>query len=110
MSIPCHRCGLFSGYFGPQYIVCAIYPTGPTQDPCPDFAEVIEDWQPLGVILHEGELIKDWPGYLSTAERSEVLENHPNFTGVCPQCGAGFGDSSPIHYDCACGWIDDSIN
>ena len=106
----CERCDYFSGCLTESYLVCAVHPTGPAQDACPDFTEVIEAWEALGGTYENGELIKDWAGYLSTVERSEVLESHPYFTGVCPQCSAKHGNSRPVHYDCACGWMDDSIN
>ena len=106
----CQRCDLFSGYLTEGFLVCAMHPTGPIQDPCSDFAEVIEGWEPLGGVYENGELAKDWAGYLTTSERSELLENHPYFTGVCPKYGESFGNSRLIHYDCACGWTDDSIN
>lgn len=111
MSALCQKCDCFSGYLAEGFLVCAIHPSGPVQDPCPDFAEMVEDWQPLGAISDNSELVKDWAGYLTTAERTEVLKNHPYFTGICPKCETSFGDSRPIHYDCGeCGWIDDSIN
>ncbi|NJM67019.1 MAG: hypothetical protein HC851_15785 [Acaryochloris sp. RU_4_1] len=112
MTYPtCDRCQNFSGFLAPGFLVCAIHPFGPNQNPCPDFAEVIEDWQPVGGAYYNGELIRDWPEFLTTVERLEILETHPFFTGKCPRCGASFGDARPIHYDCgACGWRDDSIN
>ena len=65
----------------------------------------------MGAFYKDNELIKDWVGYLTASERIEVLESHPYLTGICPKCGASFGESRPIHYDCReCGWIDDSIN
>ncbi|WP_315876959.1 hypothetical protein [Acaryochloris sp. 'Moss Beach'] len=107
----CQRCDRFSGYLAEGFLVCAIHPSGPDQNPCQDFTKVIEDWQPLGAISENGELVKDWVGYLTSVERIEVLESHPYFTGICPKCGASFGDSRPVHYDCErCGWMDDSIN
>lgn len=55
MSVLCHRCDRFSGYLGSQYLVCAIHPSGPDQHPCLDFAEVIEDWKPVGLqLVQEG--------------------------------------------------------
>jgi hypothetical protein len=41
----------------------------------------------------------------------EILDNHPFFTGVCPQCRYRFEqDNLPVHFDCPdCGWIDDSV-
>lgn len=107
----CQQCDRFSGYLADGFLVCAIHPCGPEQNPCPDFAEVIEDWQPLGGTYINDEFFKDWPGYLASAERIGVLDSHPYFTGICPKCGASFGDSRPVHYDCGeCGWMDDSIN
>jgi hypothetical protein len=36
----CQRCQLFSGFLGDEYPVCGIFPLGPKEIPCPDFAEV----------------------------------------------------------------------
>lgn len=107
----CHQCDRFSGYLTEGFLVCAIHPSGPVQNPCPDSAEVIEDWEAVGAFYKDNELLKDWAGYLTSSERIEVLESHPIFTGICPECGASFRDCRPIHYDCReCGWMDDSIN
>jgi hypothetical protein len=100
---------LFSGYLGKDYLVCGIHPTGPQENPCPDFAEVVGDWESVGGAYYGGELIQDWPGFLTTQERLAILETHPFFTGVCPECGASFEDERRVHYDCACGWKDDSV-
>ncbi len=40
---PCHRCDRFSGYLAEGFLVCAIHPCGPDQNPCPDFVEVVEN-------------------------------------------------------------------
>ncbi|NJM78297.1 MAG: hypothetical protein HC852_24100 [Acaryochloridaceae cyanobacterium RU_4_10] len=65
----CDRCQRFSGYLGDEFLVCAVHPSGPTQTPCPDFAEVVEDCVPVGAAYYNGELILDSPAYLTTAER-----------------------------------------
>ncbi|NJM67558.1 MAG: hypothetical protein HC851_18740 [Acaryochloris sp. RU_4_1] len=109
-SDKCQRCQLFSGYLGRGYLVCGIHPLGPTELPCPDFAAVVDEWEPLGGAYYNGELIRDSSGYLTTEERLELIETHPLFTGVCPSCGARFSDGTLIHYDCKkCGWRDDSV-
>ncbi len=46
-------------------------------------------------------------------EQLEILNTHPFFTGICPQCRHKFEqDNLPVHFDCPnaeCGWIDDSV-
>lgn len=47
-SEECDHCQLVSGYSSSEFLVCGIYPLGPAQIPCPDFAEVTEPYEPLG--------------------------------------------------------------
>ena len=47
-SSDCHRCQRFSGYCSTEFLVCGIHPSGPVETPCPDFAEVSEQFEPLG--------------------------------------------------------------
>jgi predicted RNA-binding Zn-ribbon protein involved in translation (DUF1610 family) len=106
----CQRWQRFSGYCGSSFLVCAIHPTGPVEIPCPDFAEVSEQYEPLGGAYYAGELVLQPAHYLTTAERLEILETHPFFTGVCPDCGEAIGGEGLVHYDCpSCGWKDESI-
>jgi hypothetical protein len=108
--IECQRCQRFSGYLGAEYLVCAIHPSGPSQSPCPDFAEVLGQWEPLGGSYYAGELVLQPEHYLTTAERWEVFSKHPLFTGVCPKCKKAIGETNRVHYDCdRCGWLDDSV-
>ena len=101
---------MFSGYCGSEYLVCAIHPTGPSETPCPDFAEVTEQWEPLGAAYYNGELILQPESSLSTEERLEILSTHPIFTGACPACGSAIAGEDLVHWDCAvCGWMDDSV-
>ena len=110
-SSDCHRRQRFSGYCGSQYLVCGIHPTGPTEPPCPDFAEVTELFEPLGGAYYSGERGLQPTHYLMTAERLEILETHPLFTGVCPECVEAIEDEGLLHYDCErCGFKDDLIN
>ena len=81
----CESCQRFSGYCSTEFLVCGIHPSGPAETPCPDFAEV--------------------------TERLEILETHPFFTGVCPECGETIWGEGLVHYDCQnCGFRDDLIN
>lgn len=109
-SPECQRCQLFSGFLEDEYPVCGIYPLGPAEIPCPDFAEITEDCVPVGGAYYNGEFILDSPAYLTTAERLELVETHPLFTGKCPNCGAQFDKTPSVHWDCKnCGWLDDSV-
>ena len=90
-STDCHRCQLFSGYCSTDFLVCGIHPSGPTEIPCPDFAEVAEQYEPLGGAYYNGELVLQPTHYLTTADQLEILEMHPFFTEVCPECGEAIG-------------------
>jgi hypothetical protein len=109
-SEECHHCQRFSGYLGAEYLICAIHPSGPSQSPCPDFAEVVGQWEPLGSAYYADELVVQPSHYLTTTERLEILDTHPLFTGVCPECGQVIIGLDLVHYDCElCGWQDESI-
>jgi hypothetical protein len=106
----CDRCQLSAHS---NYLVCAIHPEGPEGNECLDFAPVAgseEQWQPLGGSYYNGELICDWTHYLTTQERLELLDTHPLFTGLCPNCEVPIRETTPprVHWDCPeCGWLDD---
>ena len=107
----CESCQRFSGYCGTEFLVCGIYPSGPAETPCPDFSEVTEQCEPLGGAYYNSELVLQPTHYLTTAERLEILETHPFFTGVCPECGETIWGKGLVHYDCEhCGFKDDLIN
>ncbi|MCG9890856.1 MAG: hypothetical protein MH252_07260 [Thermosynechococcaceae cyanobacterium MS004] len=109
-SEECDHCQRFSGYLSAEYLVCAVHPLGPAEIPCPDFAEVVGQWEPLGAGYYDCELVLQPEHYLTTEERLEILETHPLFTGVCPKCGATIPGEDLVHWDCAvCGWKDDSV-
>jgi hypothetical protein len=92
----CNRCENFSGHYGPEFLVCAIHPTGPAQDPCPDFAGATEQYEPLGA-YYAGRMIVQPTHFLTTAERLEILDTHPFFTRICPTCGAGLAEDGQMH-------------
>jgi hypothetical protein len=108
----CQYCQSFSGYLGVEFLVCAIHPSGPVVNPCPDFCEAIGQWEPLGASYSNDELVLQPEYYLSSEERREVFSKHPLFTGFCPNCGAAFSQKPAVHWDCPspeCDWVDDSV-
>jgi hypothetical protein len=55
----CDRCLLYARN---PYLVCAVHPTGPNTNTCPDFrenpdAQPEELWEPEGASYYNGELI-----------------------------------------------------
>ena len=70
-----------------------------------------EQWEPEGATYYNGELILQPKQQRTSEEQLWLLGNHPLFTGICPQCGASFERDyqARVHWDCACGWMDDSI-
>jgi hypothetical protein len=106
----CHHCQRFSGYLGAEFLVCAVHPLGPAEVPCPDFAEVAGQWEPLGAAYYDGELVLQPEHFLTTEERWDILNTHPLFTGVCPECKEPITGLNPVHYECqSCGWKDESV-
>jgi hypothetical protein len=106
LRVRSYRCQRFSGYLGTEFLVCGIHPSGPSETPCPDFAEVTEQFEPLGA-YYAGRLISQ-PHFLTTSERLEILDMHPFFTSICPTCGAGLADDGQMHCD-RCGWRKEII-
>jgi hypothetical protein len=109
----CDRCTL---YAHDPHIICTVNPEGVETDKCLDFrpdpnAEIEKEWSPQGYSWYGDELIRDRPSRYTSDEQLEILDNHPFFTGICPQCGHQFDrNNRPIHFDCpSCGWIDDSV-
>ncbi|MDJ0902213.1 MAG: hypothetical protein QNJ55_25765 [Xenococcus sp. MO_188.B8] len=109
----CDRCVLYAHN---PYVVCAVHPEGVEGDRCIDFrpdpnAEIQEQWSPQGYSWYGGELIPNRHSRYSQEEQTEILNNHPFFTGVCPQCRHEFDqDNLPVHFDCPnCDFIDDSV-
>lgn len=113
----CDRC-LF--YPKNPHINCAIHPFGPDGDNCLDFREDPnlqhedeEEWAPVGYAWYGDELIRNAPPRLTPEQQLQILDTHPFFTGVCPECGYRFDRDNPpeVHWDCPrCGWIDDAIH
>ncbi|MEP0755198.1 hypothetical protein NDA03_23560 [Trichocoleus sp. Lan] len=106
-----------------------MHPTGPNSDRCLDFrpaAELEEPdelWAPPGTRFVNADLLLERPTYdgepvpmleqrFTPAEKLELLDYHPMFTGRCPCCEMPFEMKKPpsVHWDCSrCGWVDDSV-
>jgi hypothetical protein len=87
----CDRCEHYSGYEGESFLVCAMHPTGPEEDPCPDYDFVEDDgWFPFGAAYVDGELVLTQAHFLEASERNIEIMIHPRFTGRCPECGNEF--------------------
>jgi hypothetical protein len=109
----CDRCLLYSH---DPHLICAVHPEGVDTETCLDFRpdpniEPDEQWSPFGYSWYDGELVRDRSRY-TCEEQIEILDNHPFFTGVCPQCRYEFDKNNlpAVHWDCpSCSWIDDSV-
>lgn len=111
----CDRCIL---YANDPHLVCAVHPDGVDSDRCLDFRpdpnfKEEEQWAPEGYSYYDGQLVRNQSRYTSE-EQLEILETHPFFTGVCPQCGHEFDRNNPplIHWDCPnpeCDYVDESV-
>ena len=109
----CDRCLLYRSK------TCSIHPNGFKGDRCLDFRpdpnaqqEDDEPWAPQGYSWYGNELIPNLKPKLTPEQQLELLDNHPFFTGVCPNCGYRYPKDNPpaVHWDCPyCGWIDDSV-
>lgn len=116
----CDRCHFYSHSL---YMVCAVHPDGVEGDTCLDFRpdpERLEDealafydpWQPEGASYYGDELVVEPVQRLTNAQRLELLDSHPLFTGRCPNCEMPIRQTEPprVHWDCGhCGWKDDSV-
>jgi len=96
----CDRCSLYAHN---PHLVCAVHPNGIDGDRCLDFrldsnAKVEEQWSPQGYSWYGGELIPNRPSRYTAQEQIKILDTHPFFTGVCPQCKHKFDqDNLPVH-------------
>ena len=109
----CDRCLLYARN---PYLVCGVHPEGVETEKCLDFrlnpeVKECEPWSPKGYSFYDGELVKN-PSKYTQAEQLEILDNHPYFTGICPNCNHQFDPDNPplVHWDCPnCSWMDDSV-
>lgn len=70
-----------------------------------------ELWESEGASYYIGELILQPQQRWTRDERLELLDTHPMFTGCCPRYNRQFPQyaKTPVHWDCVCGWIDDTV-
>jgi hypothetical protein len=116
MSSPeiCQHCQMFSSN---PHLFCAIHPNGPAADGCLDYAPnarvlAEEQWEVTVPSYYLGQPVPGFGRVLTVEEQWEILNWHPLFTGVCPECGAVFDQANPpeVHWDCSgCGWKDDTV-
>ncbi|ASC73670.1 hypothetical protein XM38_046420 [Halomicronema hongdechloris C2206] len=105
----CDRCRFYSHTL---YLVCANHPKGVETPTCPDFVPdslrseeeslaFYEPWQPEDASYYADELILDPIQRLTNAQRLELLDTHPLFTGRCPKCESPIPQTDPprIHWD-----------
>lgn len=117
----CDRC-LFCAH-DPR-IVCAIHPAGPRSHNCIDFrpdpelegkrfVDFLElQRQPEAPSYYDRQLIVQPQQRWTREEQMELLDQHPLFTGRCPECGATIERDylAKVHFDCVeCGWMNDSV-
>ena len=105
----CDRCQYFANS---PHIVCGIHPYGPTEEICEDFVAVEEDpeaevRQPLGGGYYAGDWIPQPFPALTTAEQLSFLDEHPQFTGRCPNCEMPIAEAVEEQWMCDhCEWKD----
>ena len=78
----------------------------------PEGARYIDDELVIERTYYNGEEIIQLPQRWTREQRLWLIDNHPLFTGKCPQCGYMFQRdyTSRVHWDCPeCEWKDDSV-
>ena len=107
-------CDRYFFYSQNPHLICAIHPYGVHGDSCldfrfnPDLEESEELWEPEGASYYNGELILHTPKY-TREQQQGILDSHPFFTGVCPECGYDFGGLclSKEQWSCpSCDWVE----
>ena len=92
-------------------MVCGIHPCGPTEEICEDFVAVAEDpeaevRQPLGGGYYVGDWIPQPFPTLTAAAQLLLLNDHPQFTGRCPNCEMPIAEAVEQWTCDRCGWED----
>jgi hypothetical protein len=98
----CDRCHLDAHS---PYLVCSVHPTGPEGDSCADF-EAVDVRQPIGGGYYDGDWIPQLFPVTQPKEQQALLDEHPLFTGRCPECEMPIPADPPRHeWHCGhCGW------
>lgn len=127
------RCQFYSHN---HHLICFPHPSGSNGDICldfrpdPEYSEGLqrhdsdepfsnpcglhpneELWEPEGASYYAGELVVQPRQRWTREEQLQLLDTHPMFTGCCPACGNQIKRDyrAVVHWDCACGWMDDTI-
>lgn len=109
----CHRCQYF---LNSPHLVCAVNPRGPASETCDDFeaiapVEAAPERQPLGGGYYKGDWIPQPFPTLTEAEQLALLDEHPLFTGRCPNCEMPMAESVEGRWACGhCDWEDAGKN
>jgi hypothetical protein len=114
----CDRCLLYTHQI---YFVCAVHPEGVDTEKCPDFRPdpetAIESdrelWSPVGYSWYGDELIPNRLCRYTREEQEKILDNHPFFTGICPDCKHIFITSPAFAspWQCPeCGWRESDFS
>lgn len=111
-SLQCDRC-LYNTRN--PHLPCAVHPHR-IEAQCPDFEMDAslpggEWWEPEGAAYYGGELVIAPEQRWTMQQKLELLDWHPMFTGRCPNCEMPLLQMAPVlvHWDCQCGWRDDSV-
>jgi len=103
----CDRCFY---YLQSPYLICAVNPCGPVGKTCKDFSGIAPsaaapERQSLGGGYYAGDWIPQPFPALTTAEQLSLLDEHPQFTGRCPNCEMPIAESAEGQWKCGhCEW------
>lgn len=77
----------------------------------PDGARYIDGELTIERTFYNGEEIRQPRQRWTPEQQLELIDWHPMFSGKCPKCSVEFNRdwSARVHWDCECGWMDDSI-
>lgn len=112
MKIP--ECDSCQFYAHNPHILCAVHPKGLETNKCEDYfgnsnLEKEEQWSPKGYFFYNDELISIRLSRYTKEEQLKILNTHPFFTNICPNCSYEFKESpSPEKtWNCPeCGWTE----
>jgi len=88
-------------------MVCGIHPCGPTEEICKDFSATPK--QKCAKPIGGGYYVGDWTPQpfptMTTAEQLSLIDEHPQFTGRCPNCEMPIAEAVEEQWTCDhCGW------
>ena len=105
----CDRCQYF---LHSPYLVCAVNPCGPIGGTCEDFSAIADPLkrQPIGGGYYAGDWIPQPFPTLTTAAQLALLDEHPQFTGRCPNCEMPIAEAAQGQWQCDhCDWREEEV-